>query len=108
MTEKQARPATLTRPRPVPAPDEGVDPVDLPAAQPEKKPARNRKVAAAAKADVLEYAPKQREIVVSLSTRVSLDISRVLEAEVASGRQRSVRAAVEHALTLAYGNGGGK
>lgn len=108
MTEqKPARPATL-RPVPQPAPDEEIDPVD-PRPAPAKKaaPARGRKIASATKQDVLEYTPKQREIVVSLSTRVSLDVSMMLEAEVAKSG-KSVRAAVEHALKLAYGQDGRK
>lgn len=109
MTEqKQDRPASLTKTAPRPAPDEGVDPMDVPAPAVEKKPSRNRRVASASKTDVLEYAPKERDIVVSLSTRVSLEISRILEAEVATGRQRSVRAAVEHALLNTYAQGGRK
>jgi hypothetical protein len=102
MTEQKARPDTLTPRRPVqPAPDEGVDPVDLPA--PVKKAPRQRKAVASAKAEgVMEYKPKERDIVVSLSTRVSLDISRMLEAEVAKSG-KSVRAAVEHALVNTYG-----
>jgi hypothetical protein len=55
----------------------------------------------------MEYKPKERDIVVSLSTRVSLDISLMLEAEVAKSG-KSVRAAVEHALVNTYGQGGGK
>lgn len=103
--EKQERPATLERKPPQPAPDEQVDPVDLPA--PARKAPPRRVVAKEAKADVLEYTPKPREVVVSLSTRVSLEVSRMLEAEVAKSG-KSVRSAVEHALRLAYGQEGGK
>ena len=99
MTEKQDRPATLARRRePQPAPDETVDPVDTaPAAKaPRKAPARKT---------VLEPpAPKGREVVYPLSTRVAGDVLEMLDRVTKTGV--SQRAAVEHAIRNTYGNEG--
>ena len=100
MTEgKQTRPATLNPPRP--APDEDVDPVDHKPAAPKRAP-RGKVVAKAAKEDYLQAAPKQREVVFPLSTRMGELPTRALEAEVRrSGK--TVRVVVEEAVMLAYG-----
>lgn len=99
MTEKQVRPATLTRPRP--APDEAVDPA-VPA-----PPAPTRKVASVKKTAPLELpAPRLPEPVVPLSTRVSLEVSALLKTVTDTGVTQ--RAAVEHAIKLAYGKDGKK
>lgn len=102
MTEpKQARPATLERKPPRPAPDENIDPVDHKPAAPKRAP-RGKVVASAAKADYLEAAPKQREVVFPLSTRMGELPTRVLEAEVRR-TGKTVRMVVEEAVMLAYG-----
>lgn len=105
MTEQKLdRPATLKRP-PQPSPDEKVDPIPIVEEAAPKAP--RRKVASASKPGYLEYQPKQREVVFPLSTRMAETPTKVLEAEVArSGK--SVRAAVEHAIMLAYGQESGK
>lgn len=99
MTEqRQDRPAALTRSKPQPAPDENVDPIpDPPAPQP-------RKVASVKKTGTLQMpAPRQPEPVVPLSTRISLEVSAVLKGVTDTGVTQ--RAAVEHAIMLAYGKG---
>lgn len=107
MTEQKARPDTLAPARkPVqPAPDEGIDPVDLPAAVkpvPRERRSRSKVLATATKTDYLEAAPKQREVVFPLSTRMGELPTRVLEAEVRR-TGKTVRVVVEEAVMLAYG-----
>lgn len=98
MSEKQERPATLTRSKPQPAPDHKVDPVDTP------PPAPQRAVASAKKTGTLQApTPRLPEPVVPLSTRVSLEVSAILKAVTDTGVTQ--RAAIEHAIKLAYGKG---
>lgn len=100
MSEKQERPATLARSKPQPAPDHKVDPV-TPA------PAPPQRVASAKKTGTLTApTPRLPEPVVPLSTRVSLEVSAILKAVTDTGVTQ--RAAVEHAIKLAYGKEGRK
>lgn len=99
MTEKQERPATLTRSKPQPAPDYQVDPVE---SKPVTPVPRERRVASAKKTAPLQIpAPRLPEPVVPLSTRVSLEVSAILKSVTDTGVTQ--RAAVEHAIKLAYG-----
>ena len=106
MTDKQERPAALTRTRPQPAPDDKVDPVDTVVKQVPAN-ALPRRVASAKKVAPLEMPqPRQPEPVVPLSTRVSLEVSALLKTVTDTGVTQ--RAAVEHAIKLAYGKDGKK
>jgi hypothetical protein len=100
VTEKQERPATLARRQPQPAPDETVDPVDTPT----KKEAR--RAPARKKAAPQLPAPKGREVVFPLSTRVAGDVLEMLDRVTKTGV--SQRAAVEHAIRHTYGHEGTK
>jgi hypothetical protein len=104
MTEQKLdRPVALKRP-PRPSPDEKVDPIPVPD-EPAKKPRQRKVVDSATKTDYLEAAPKQREVVFPLSTRMGQLPTRVLEAEVRR-TGKTVRVVVEEAIMLAYGQDG--
>jgi hypothetical protein len=110
MTEtKQERPPALPK-RPIrPAPDEGIDPVDVPpvSTKEKKAPTRTRKVVASAQvAGALDMpAPKQQPVAVfPFSTRLSQEVMDILKTVTDTGV--SQRAAVEHAIRKTYGQGG--
>jgi hypothetical protein len=99
VTEKQDRPAILTRSKPQPAPDYKDDPIPEPKVEKPRRP-----VASAKKEDILELPPPQElQPVFNFSTRLSQEVMALLKEVTDNGVSK--RAAVEHAIRVAYGKG---